>query len=99
MRQHRSIAQELTYLRNLTADNPVQQSDLDEMDDVVRQLLNYEAATIQARRTQDARAAPAPDIHRGKGLMDQARAVARIMESEEGRLLTLRRDTKDITTR
>jgi len=54
LRQHRSIAQELTYIRNLTADNPAQQSNLDEMDDVVKKLLDYQAATIQARRTRDA---------------------------------------------
>src|SRR5271168_3103919 len=36
LRQHRSIAQELAYIRHLTADNPVEQSNLDEMDEVVR---------------------------------------------------------------
>jgi CheY-like chemotaxis protein/signal transduction histidine kinase len=97
--QHRSIAQELTYIRNLTADNPVQQSNLDEMDDVVKNLLDYQAATIQARRTPDTGATGTPDIHRGKELMDHARTLARIMESEEGHLLTLRRETEEMTTR
>lgn len=99
LRQHRSAAQELAYIRNLTADNPAQQSNLDEMDDVVKKLLDYDAATIQARRTQDARTAVAPDIHRGKELMDHARSMARIMESEESHLLTLRSETDEITTR
>jgi CheY-like chemotaxis protein/signal transduction histidine kinase len=99
LRQHRSIAQELADIRNLTADNPVQQNNLDEMDDVVRKLLDYLAATIQARRTQDARIAGVPDIHRGKELMDHARTMARIMESEESHLLTLRSETDEITTR
>lgn len=97
--QHRSVTQELAYIRNLTADNPVQQSNLDEMDDVVRKLLEYDAATIQARRTQDARTAVAPDIHRGKELMDHVRSMARIMESEESHLLTLRSETDAINTR
>jgi CheY-like chemotaxis protein/signal transduction histidine kinase len=99
LRQHRSIAQQSAYVRQLTADNPAQQGNLDEMDDVIRKLLDYEASMIQARRTQDARATGAPDIHRGKALMDHARAIARIMESEEGHLLTLRRETEEITTR
>ena len=99
LRQHRSVAQELAYIRNLTADNPAQQSNLDEMDDVVRKLLDYQAATIQARRTQDASTAGAADIHRGKELMDHARTMVRIMESEESHLLTLRSETDEITTR
>src|SRR5882757_3829619 len=56
LRQHRSIAQQSAYIRQLTADNPAQQGNLDEMDDVIRKLLDYEASMIQARRTQDARA-------------------------------------------
>ena len=99
LRQHLSIDQELAYIRNLTADNPVQQNNLDEMDDVVRKLLAYQAATIQARRTQAASIAGAPDIHRGKELMDHARTMVRIMESEESHLLTLRSETEEITTR
>jgi CHASE3 domain sensor protein len=98
-RQHRSVTQELAYIRHLTADNPAQQSNLDEMDDVVRKLLDYDAATIQARKTQDAKTAVALDMHRGKELMDQARSMARIMESEESHLLTLRSETDEITTR
>src|SRR5258708_32153495 len=41
LRQHRSITQGVTYIRNLTADNPAQQSNLDEMDDEVREPLDY----------------------------------------------------------
>jgi CheY-like chemotaxis protein/signal transduction histidine kinase len=99
LRQHRSIVQELAYIRNLTADNPVQQSNLDEMDDVVRKLLDYHATTIQARRTQAAGTAGSVDIHRGKELMDHARTMVRIIESEESHLLTLRSETDQITTR
>jgi signal transduction histidine kinase/CheY-like chemotaxis protein len=98
--QRRSIAQELAYLRVLTGDNPVQQSNLDEMDNVVKKLLNYLAASIQARRAQTANPSAAPvDIHRGKELMDSARAIVRITEAEESHLLTLRTETDAITTR
>jgi CheY-like chemotaxis protein/signal transduction histidine kinase len=100
LRQHRSITEELANIRTLTADNPVQQSNLDEMDGVVKKQLDYLAASIQARKTQDARATGALlDIHRGKELMDHARALVRIMESEESHLLTLRTETDEITTR
>jgi hypothetical protein len=46
--KHRSIVQELAYIRTLTADNPVQQGNLDEMDGVAQNLLDYIAASIQA---------------------------------------------------
>lgn len=100
LQQHRSVRQELAFIRGLTADNPVQQSNLDEMEDVVRKLLDYLAATIQERKKQDARAAVAPsDIHRGKELMDHARSMVRIMESEENHLLALRTEADEINTR
>ena len=103
--QHRSIRQELTFIRNLTADNPVQQSNLDEMDDVTGKLLNYLSATIQARRNQDGQNQDAKtvgeklDFHRGKELMDHARATARVMESEESHLLALRTEADAINAR
>ncbi len=98
--QHRSIRQELTFMRNLTADNPVQQGNLDEMDDVVKKLLDDLAASIQARRDQDARTAGAQqDLHHEKELMDHARTMVRIMESEENHLLALRTEADEINTR
>ena len=99
--QHRSVRQELAYVRSLTADNPMQQSNLDEM---VRKLLDYLSATIQARKNQDgqrqdATAGAKPDIRRGKELMDHVRATVRIMESEENHLLALRTEADEINTR
>jgi CheY-like chemotaxis protein len=97
LQQHRSIAQELAYIRSMTADNPMQQSNLDEMDDVVSKLLPYLSATIQTRETQDAKTAGVPlDMQHGKELMDHARTMVRIMESEESHLLTLRTETDAI---
>ena len=99
LQRHRSIKQELTYIRSLTADNPVQQSNLDEMDDVTQKLLDYLASTIQARQNRDATTAAVPlDIHRGKELMDHARTMVRIMESEENHLLALRTEADEINT-
>jgi CheY-like chemotaxis protein/signal transduction histidine kinase len=98
--QRRSIAQELTFIRNLTADNPVQQGNLNEMDDVARKLLDYLSATIRAQQNQDVRTGGANlDIRRGKELMDHARLIVRMMESEESHLLALRTEANEITTR
>jgi CheY-like chemotaxis protein/signal transduction histidine kinase len=91
LQQHRSIAQELAFIRKLTADNPAQQNNLDELDDTVKKLLTYLAATIQERKEEAAKAAGSkPDLQRGKALMDQARSLVRIMEAEENHLLQLR---------
>ena len=105
LQQHRSIRQELAFIRNLTADNPVQQSNLDEIDDVVKKLLDELSATIQSRKNQDGQGRDATaagaklDIHRGKELMDHARSMVRIMESEENHLLALRTEADEINTR
>ncbi len=98
--QRRSITQELAYIRSLTTDNPVQQSNLDEMDDVVKKLLDFLSTTIRARQNQDTRTTGAQlDIHRGKELMDHARSMVRIMESEESHLLALRAEADQLNAR
>jgi CheY-like chemotaxis protein/signal transduction histidine kinase len=94
--QHRSIAQELAFVRKLTADNPAQQSNLDEMEDTIKKLLAYLAATIQERKEEAAKPAGSKlDLQRGKVLMDQLRALVRIMEAEESHLLQLRGDVAE----
>ena len=99
LQQRRSITQELAFLRSLTADNPVQQSNLDEMDDVVKRLLGDLSAAIRARQIQNGKAAGAePDIQRENELMDHARSMARIMESEEDHLRALRTEADEINT-
>jgi CHASE3 domain sensor protein len=91
LQQHRSIHQELAYIRSLTADNPVQQSNLDEMDDVTGKLLDYLSATIKEKKGLGTTSVGAsPDIHREKQRMDHARNMLSIMESEESHLLALR---------
>ncbi|UVT14474.1 MAG: response regulator [Nitrospira sp.] len=87
LQQHRSIHQELAFLRKLTLDNPAQQNNLDEMDEAVKKLLDYLAATIQERRGQ---ADVKLDLLRGKAMMDQIRSLVRIMEAEENHLLSIR---------
>ncbi len=89
--QHRSIAQEMMVLRNLTKDNPTQRGNLEELDIVVKKLLEYYAATIQEKQERSPNGNSAKlDFHRGKELMDHVRSLMRIMEAEENHLLALR---------
>lgn len=84
LQQHRSIAQELALIKELTIDNPVQQSNLDELSGVVTQLLDHTAELIQAKRDAIANnTAQEFDVLRSKSLMDRVRALVRIMEAEE----------------
>ncbi|TCM16083.1 signal transduction histidine kinase [Novosphingobium sp. PhB165] len=93
--EHRSIRQELALLRNLTADNPSQQANLDEMDVRSRALLDYLAATINARGPQapeqPAAVAEATLIH-GRSLMERVREQLTIMGAEEEHLLRQRQE-------
>src|ERR1044071_869701 len=59
LQPHRSIHQELVLMRTLTSDNPVQQSNLDEMDETVTQLLAYLGTSIQDRKKQGAKSSEA----------------------------------------
>jgi len=93
--QHRSVSQELAILRQMTSDNPVQQDNLDEMDNVVKDLLGYLADTIKQKRSEDSRDILVKlDYHKGKELMDHISALARIMKAEEGHLLALRTESE-----
>lgn len=54
MDQHHSIQQKLALIRKLTADNPSQQGNLDEMEEGVKKFLDFLATTIQKRERADA---------------------------------------------
>ena len=95
--QHRSVRQELAAIRALTADNPIQQANLNDMEDLVGAYLAYADASIKARRAGGA-SAPA-NLERGRDLMNRIRNQVRIMEAEETHLLALRGEAEDITTR
>ncbi|WP_395397012.1 response regulator [Novosphingobium sp. BL-8A] len=91
---HRSIAQELALLRHLTADNPSQQANLEELDVRSKALLDYLATTIKARETQSAEqesTAESTLIH-GSTLMARVREQLAIMTTEEEHLLRERQE-------
>ncbi len=98
--QRHSIKQELAILRELTADNPSQQTNLDEMEEAVKQLLDHIEGTI-AHTTHATRNADALqlDLRHGQETMEHIRELVRIMEAEESHLLTLRTKTDEITAR
>jgi len=98
LQQHRSINQELALIRKLTSDNPAQQSNLDEMDETAKKLLDYLAATIAQRKEQAIKPVATLDFHHGKELMDHVRSLVRIMEAEENHLLALRTEVDATNT-
>ncbi len=91
--QPRAIRQELALLRKMTTDNSTQQTNLDEIEADLAKLQDHWTATIKQRKEN----AVSPevlalDLARGKGLMDQVRNMARLMEAEETHLLKLRQE-------
>jgi CheY-like chemotaxis protein/signal transduction histidine kinase len=104
--QHRSIAQEMALIKKVTVDNPSQQSTtdelegIDELEGVVKKLLDYMAVTIEARRAQGGKiVTEKPDLRKGKELMDGVRTLVRIMEAEESQLLAFRIEADEVNTR
>lgn len=93
---HRSIRQELALLRHLTADNPSQQANLDEMEVRSHALLDYLASTTQGRALKSATSADLDTVLiRGKGLMERVRDQLAIMTAEEENLLKQRQEVDD----
>lgn len=98
LQPHRSIHQELVLIRTLTTDNPVQQSNLDEMDETVTRLLAYWGTSIQERKKHGAKPLGVKlEFLRVKELMDHVGSLVRIMETEEHHLLRIRTDEADHT--
>ncbi len=110
LQQRRSIAQELALIRKLTADNPAQQSNLDELDEAVKDLLDTVAKTIQERRNLEKRNTTSksnlPQEKESIGIvslpslvrMGDIRSLVRIIEAEENHLLELRTKADEINT-
>ncbi len=90
LQQHHSVSEELAILRKLTQDNPVQQQNLDEMDNYIKELLDYWGSTIKARHDHGKAMAAQFDFHHGNQLMDDLRRLVSIMMAEENRLLSAR---------
>ena len=82
---------EETIIRNLTADNPIQQRQIATLERLADQKIQYGATVIGLRRTKGLEAA-ADSIRGGEGQqqMDEYREVMRKMQDEELRLLALR---------
>jgi CheY-like chemotaxis protein len=98
--QHRSVHQELAVVRSLTADNPIQQANLNDMEDLMKVYLAYIDGGIRARRRQAPGAvAASANLERGRELMNRIRNQVRVMDGEETHLLALRSEAEEITTR
>ncbi len=85
----------LKHLRDLTADNPVQQQRLDTLESVARQRIELSDQIARFRREQGF--APARDLiatGQGKIVMDHARELSALLEADENRLLATRTSTQ-----
>ncbi|HUS04680.1 MAG TPA: CHASE3 domain-containing protein [Bryobacteraceae bacterium] len=78
----------LRTLRDLTADNPVQQRRLDDLGRLLESKMNILQLTIDTRKKQTlADTVALVQSGRSKGLMDEIRSTVNLMEAEESRLL------------
>ena len=85
------IAQQLSELRRLTADNRDQQQRLDEVEPLIAERLRVLAETVALERGGDHDAALAlVNSDRGKNTMDRIRGILRVMGDDEHRLLWIR---------
>lgn len=85
------IAQQISELRKLTADNPAQQERLTEAEPLIRDRLDVLAETIALENRGDHEGALAlVNSDRGKNTMDKIRAILRVMGDDEHRLLWIR---------
>ena len=85
------IAQQLSELRKLTADNPAQQERLNEVEPLITNRLGVLAETIALENRGEHDAALAVvNTDRGKNTMDKIRGVLRLMGDDEQRLLWIR---------
>jgi hypothetical protein len=86
-----SAQQHESMVRNLTMDNPVQQSQWPALERLITQKIQFGDRAIQLRRDEGLDAA-ADAIHSGPGqrIMQEFHAAVRAMEDEELRLLVLR---------
>jgi CHASE3 domain sensor protein len=85
------VGQQLSDLRNLTADNAYQQQRLEEAAPLIRERLELLAETIERERHGDHEGAlRLVNSDRGKERMDKIRGVLRLMSDEEQRLLWIR---------
>ncbi|MFK4875100.1 response regulator [Novosphingobium sp. ZW T3_23] len=93
----RSIGQELALLRRLTADNPSQSANLDELETRSQALLDHLRTTIAMRRGAIGGAEQA--LNRGKTMIERVREQLAIMSAEEEHLLRQRQqvDAANVT--
>lgn len=85
------IEQDLVFLTSLTADNPIQQQNLQALSDLIDKKLLELERTITLSRTVSIQAAiELVKTHEGKDLMDDIREVLKQMKQEEERLFEKR---------
>jgi len=98
--QHNSIHEEIAILKQLTADNAMSQRNLNELDGLVDRLLKQLDHSIRLRKTPAARLTMHDsDFGSDKDLMNNIRRVVGALQSEENRLLLVRIQDDEISTK
>lgn len=95
----RIVSEGLGDLRHLIADNPAQQTRLNELEPLIQQRLTHAEESVRVRREQGAAAAAAL-VAGGEGerLINEIRARVRAMEQAEETLLARRRTEADASS-
>jgi signal transduction histidine kinase len=94
------VGQDVKKLRELTADNPVQQKSLDRLEPLIAARMQRAEYMVAIRsREGPAAAAEPPQLGVGKELVAQIRGLLDTMKREEGRLLQLRMEEADSSLR
>ena len=89
----RKFVEDFSALRNLVADSPQQTAELEKLQSIVTEKLNFNKTVIELRRTQGLDAASRKvGTGEGKRIMDDARLSIGKMRDEENRLLKERED-------
>lgn len=90
-RDNNSVAQEIGILRTLTADNPLQQKNLDETEGLMDELLSYMASAVEMRKTYGReKVLQSFDVNKRQLLTESIRTTLLSMLTEEDRLLQAR---------
>jgi signal transduction histidine kinase len=91
----RASRQQISALRRLTADNPVQQKNVASIEILVKAKIELLAEALRERKNETIHPEPNPSLGKRLAVNEQIWGMARAMNREEGRLLAIRQAAFD----
>ncbi len=88
--------EELNRLRQLTVDNDLQQSRVNDLQHTLRKLTEFSDSAVQTRKVSRENAIKLNSSLEGKGLLDGVRRIVAAFQAEEHRLLAIRSGRNEI---